>query len=32
MRKQLMKNVDDRKIHENLESAGFVDIDMKDGR
>ena len=32
LRKQLMKNVDDRKIHENLESAGFVDIDMKDGR
>ena len=32
MRKQLMMNVDDRKIGENLENVGFVDIDMKDGR
>ena len=32
MRRQLMMNVDDRKIGENLADAGFVDIDMKDGR
>ena len=32
MRRQLMMNVDDRKIGENLADAGFVDIDMTDGR
>lgn len=32
MRKQLMMSADDRKVGENLVNAGFVDIDMKDGR
>ena len=32
LRKQLLRDVDDRKIGENLEAFGFVDVDMKDNR
>ncbi|MBP3655852.1 MAG: 4Fe-4S dicluster domain-containing protein [Clostridia bacterium] len=32
MRKQLLKDADDRSILENLEASGFTGVDMKDGR
>lgn len=32
MRRQLMRNVDDRQIGENLQTYDFADVDMKDGR
>lgn len=32
MRRQLMRDADERKISENLETYDFSDVDMKDGR